>query len=150
MFLHIIESFPLKLSEKEILGSTISIGGEEKKTKINTNFSMPSLENTDRVYIAQGTEDARKWNECLAPSSFALTHVYVFDDNTRIKFYLPKVTENSRIFRTISCIGNLLMSMKTIQRGPRLSTAHNKIFLENEMGQGGHKKLHSRVPSVVS
>jgi hypothetical protein len=83
MFLHNIEEFHLELG-KEIPGSTISIGGDEKKTKILMTFNAAMLEGTQASHIIQGTEDATKFNECLSPSSFALMHKFFFDEDTRI------------------------------------------------------------------
>jgi hypothetical protein len=75
-FLHIMELNSLKLSE-HLPGSTISIGGEEKKAKITNNLEECMLSNGIATHICQGTEDATKWNECLSPGIFALTHIYL-------------------------------------------------------------------------
>lgn len=66
-------------------GSTISIGGEEKKMKITETFSTWSIDGGSAVEHTQGTEDATKWNECLAPVAFVLTHIYFFNNNIRRK-----------------------------------------------------------------
>lgn len=82
MFLKIIEYFHLKLA-KDVKGSTISIGGEEKKMKIAFHLTVKNLATTVAGSVAQGTEDATKWNKCLAPATFALMHTYLFDDEVR-------------------------------------------------------------------
>lgn len=33
--------------------------------------------------MAQGTDDATKWNETLAPEGFTNMHYYMFDDKLR-------------------------------------------------------------------
>uniref|UniRef100_A0AAT9JAH8 RNA-directed RNA polymerase catalytic subunit n=1 Tax=Blattella germanica orthomyxovirus 1 TaxID=3133491 RepID=A0AAT9JAH8_9ORTO len=117
MFLHAIEEFHLKLG-KELEGSTISIGGEEKKAKITSNFLSISLKTRQASHLSQGTEDATKWNECLAPSAFALMHYYMFHPPTRAKLKLGPVKEFGLLFSKIAVMGNFLMSMKQIQLGP--------------------------------
>lgn len=72
MFLKVIEDFHLKMTE--VKGPTISIGGEMKKMKITNHLSIKNLKNNIALASTQGTEDATKWNEALAPSPFALMH----------------------------------------------------------------------------
>lgn len=64
MFLHIVEDFHLELG-KVIEGSTISIGGEEKKIKTISNLNSASLSTTKSPYAMQATQDATKFNECV-------------------------------------------------------------------------------------
>nr|QMP82206.1 polymerase PB1 [Coleopteran orthomyxo-related virus OKIAV185] len=116
MFLHIIEEFHLALSIK-IEGATISIGGEEKKQKIASNMTAATLPSGPASTICQGTEDATKWNECLAPSAFALMHLYLFDSKTRTRNALPQTNEMGKLFSVIAIAGNFLMAMKEIQLG---------------------------------
>nr|QMP82355.1 polymerase PB1 [Dermapteran orthomyxo-related virus OKIAV170] len=115
VYLFFIEEFHLKLS-KILPGSTISIGGEEKKAKISS-----TLNNVGNATIfgegLQGTEDATKWNECLAPSAFAMMHKYFFDKGLRNKLSLQPPSKNGLLFSKIARVGNFLMSMKTIQMG---------------------------------
>lgn len=79
---------------KNLEGSTISIGGEEKKAKITNDFLSSFLINGDiPVHVSQGTEDATKWNECLSPESFALMHRFLFDPTIRAKLNVPARNE---------------------------------------------------------
>lgn len=82
MFLKIMEDSHLEIS-KTLGGSTISIGGEEKKLKIANILTSRDLEGGTAGSVTQGTEDATKWNECLSPAVFALMHLYLFDDQVR-------------------------------------------------------------------
>lgn len=66
MFLYGIEEMHLRLS-KTMRGSTISIGGEEKKMKITLTMQNARLNHQDLVYTLQATQDATKWNKCLSP-----------------------------------------------------------------------------------
>lgn len=97
MYLHIIEDFHLNMG-KTLPGSTISIGGEEKKAKITT--SITSLEtsagNTKRTKC-QATQDATKWNECLSADLFALFHMVIYNDGIREELNIPPCTTNEKI-----------------------------------------------------
>nr|APG77880.1 polymerase PB1 [Hubei earwig virus 1] len=117
MFLTIIEEFHLTLG-KMLPGSTISIGGEEKKAKILTALQQPILPSYDSTVKAQGTEDATKWNECISPEIFNVMHKCFFSDNIRKKEGLPKISENSRIFKRICTVAHFLMSIKRVITGP--------------------------------
>lgn len=66
MFLFIIEDFHLRLS-KRMAGSTIAIGGEEKKQKITLSMHSAILENQEMTKRVQATQDATKWNEMPQP-----------------------------------------------------------------------------------
>lgn len=127
MFLHIIESFHLELG-KVLDGSTISIGGEEKKAKITTNFQIFETSLTGEKWITQGTEDATKWNECLAPACFAAMHHYLFDSACRNHAMVPQATEWGKLFSQIAIAGNFLMSMKRIQLGPGVQIQNTKFY----------------------
>lgn len=67
--------------------------GEEKKMEITQHLLTKNLETRDAGCITQKTEDATKWNECLAPSAFALMHIYLFDDNIIERAIVKKATE---------------------------------------------------------
>lgn len=56
-FLHMIEAFHLELSQ-DLPGSTISIGGEEKKAKITSNMEITTFDTDLATHVSQGTEDA--------------------------------------------------------------------------------------------
>nr|AVR52572.1 PB1 [Photinus pyralis orthomyxo-like virus 2] len=116
MFLRIIEQFHLHLA-KVIPGSTISIGGEEKKAKITNNLANDSLNHEVADTTTQGTEDATKWNECLSPGSFALMHRLLFEDSIRAKLGLPRSNEYGRLFSRVAVTGNFMMAIKSIQIG---------------------------------
>ncbi|CAB3232779.1 unnamed protein product [Arctia plantaginis] len=82
--LKIIEEFHLYMA-KSLPGSTISIGGEEKK-KIMNELQMSSLKEGFRTsYSLQGTEDASKWNECMNPLMFAIVHQCWINDEISLK-----------------------------------------------------------------
>lgn len=115
--LKVIEEFHLRLS-KLVPGSTISIGGEEKKKKIINELQMSSLkEGFATCYSLQATEDATKWNECLNPLLFAMIHNCWFDDNVRISCSLPKVTDDEKAFEKICRMGFYYLSIKRIHLG---------------------------------
>lgn len=116
VFFHAIEEFHLALA-KHMEGSTISIGGEEKKAKIAANLATDQLEEGRSTVSCQGTEDASKWNECLAPSAFAIMHTYFFDDGLRQMLNLPRPNENGKLLSKIMCAGNFIMSVKQVQLG---------------------------------
>lgn len=83
MFLFIIEDFHLRLS-KRMAGSTIAIGGEEKKQKITLSMQSAILENQEMTKRVQATQDATKWNECLSPDIFGMLHKVYFSDEVRL------------------------------------------------------------------
>lgn len=116
-FLHIMEMNSLQLSE-HLPGSTISIGGEEKKAKITNNLEECMLSNGIASHICQGTEDATKWNECLSPGIFALLHYYLYNTETRLKLGLPKPSEYAVLFSKLCLVGHLFQAWKEIQLGP--------------------------------
>nr|QMP82248.1 polymerase PB1 [Phasmatodean orthomyxo-related virus OKIAV172] len=117
MFLYIIEEFHLLLG-REIPGSTISIGGEEKKAKIINNLNESVLPNHGSIIEIQGTEDATKWNECLSPAAFGMMHKIFFDEGIREELDLPAPSENGKLFSMIALSGHFIMAIKRIQMGP--------------------------------
>ncbi|CAH0397660.1 unnamed protein product [Chilo suppressalis] len=116
-FLHIIESFHLELS-KGLMGSTISIGGEEKKAKITSNMEVTALDTELANHVSQGTEDATKWNECLSPAIFYLMHHYMFEPSLRVANLVPLHSRMGILFLSICKYGHLFQSWKRIQIGP--------------------------------
>lgn len=96
MFLHIIESFHLELG-KYLPGSTISIGGDEKRRKMISEMSAGSMGSQTEVSL-QATQDATKWNECLNSSTFAMMHSVLFEDCTRDYLSLPRTSEQGKLF----------------------------------------------------
>lgn len=117
MFLKIIEEFHLHLS-KHLPGSTIAIGGEEKKRKIANELEQSELETrTANPITLQATEDATKWNECLNPLLFSQIHVILFDNNTRKELNLPLITEEEDLLKNLSCACFFFMLIKRIHLG---------------------------------
>lgn len=127
MFLHIIEELHLELA-KHIEGATISMGGDEKKAKISNNLSNASLQFGPATHKCQGTEDATKWKECLAPSLFALIHNFFFDPHIRRRLDVKQPSKFGELFSKISVAGNFLMAMKEIQIGKGLKVYSEKGY----------------------
>lgn len=102
LHLKIIEEFHLRLSNR-IPGSTISIGGEEKKKKIaneldqSTTIEMSAAQS----FSLQATEDATKWNECLNPMLFAIVHYVLFGPSNREKLHLPLPSDEQLVFKKV-------------------------------------------------
>lgn len=57
--------------------------------KIANHLTVRSLAGGTAPFVTHGTEDATKWNECLAPGAFAMMHRYLFDSETRTSLGLP-------------------------------------------------------------
>lgn len=89
-------------------GSTISIGVKQKKAKIAANLATCQC---------QGTGDAPKWNECLAPEASVIMHTYFFDNSLRHKLSLPKSNENGKILSKIMCSGKFVMAIRQVEMG---------------------------------
>nr|AJG39087.1 PB1 [Shayang Spider Virus 3] len=113
MFFEIIERFHLKLGKK-IAGSTISQGGIEKQDKIMSSLSLLARKN----YSVLATEDATKWNECLAPAGFYVMHEVFLNPKYRAA---AKVTMSSEVdpssfemLREILHTGIYLLSKKRV------------------------------------
>lgn len=136
MYLYLIEDFHLKLS-KSLEGSTISIGGEEKKNKITSTLNSAILENSKNNYKVQCTQDATKWNECLSAEVFAMMHLAFFSKETRIEMGLPLPTDAENLLLMICLAGNFYLAVKQIKLGEGVKGSidfhHNKIpwSLEN-------------------
>lgn len=126
MFLYLIEEFHLELG-RYIEGSTISIGGEEKKAKIINNLGKAVLPNQDGVIETQGTEDATKWSECLSPAAFAMMHKTFFDPLIRKELGLPLPSEYAVLFMEMSLSAHFIMAIKRIALGPG-PLANNGVF----------------------
>lgn len=115
MFFKIIEQFHLDLS-KDLQGSTISIGGEEKKRKIVTNLSSATTLAPTKIK-KQATQDATKWNECLSPECFLMMHRTFFDESVRIELNLPKPTDMETLFLRMCEASHLILANKRITFG---------------------------------
>ncbi|AFN73049.1 polymerase PB1 [Tyulek (Tjuloc) virus] len=114
MFLWIVEELHLELGkQEEMSSSTISIGGEEKRAKIISTLDGLSL----NEFNIQATEDATKWNECLAPENFCLMHEIWWSHSVREELGLPAPSENSEVMRQIFQQAFYLLSNKRIYLG---------------------------------
>lgn len=105
MFLHIVEEFHLTLS-KSIQGSTIVLGGEEKKRKIFTSLQSASLQHMEFKYRLQATQDATKWNECKSPELFTMLHSTYFHHETRQDLGLPMPNPFEQVFQQMCLTGH--------------------------------------------
>jgi len=115
MFFEIIERFHLTLG-KTISGSTISIGGIEKQTKIMNGLNSVPVQQ----FSILATEDATKWNECLSPAGFAIMHYCFFDYEFRKKNRLltKEISESQmNLMNEIFLTGIYLLSLKRIFLG---------------------------------
>uniref|UniRef100_A0A8D8ZDC7 RNA-directed RNA polymerase catalytic subunit n=2 Tax=Cacopsylla melanoneura TaxID=428564 RepID=A0A8D8ZDC7_9HEMI len=127
MYLYIIEEFHLKLG-KRIAGSTISIGGEEKKRKITTELCNEEARSAGiRNLMCQSTQDATKWNECLSSDLFALFHMVLFRDSVRDHIGIHRTTDFEQIFLEICLHGHHLLAIKKISLGesPIMESEHH-------------------------
>lgn len=128
MLLYIVEEFHLSLG-KVVPGSTISIGGEEKKMKINQELFATSTKQTDtREFNLQATEDATKWNECLNPVMFGLVHNVFFDDQIRDELHISKVSDEQRLFGKICALTFSIMAIKRINLGHGVIVHNEKEY----------------------
>lgn len=134
--------FHLELS-KQIPGSTISIGGEEKKAKILNNLNNRSLNTGIAKVVTQVTEDATKWNECMSPGAFATMHIYFFDKHTRIRLGLNKVSEYGVLFSKIAVLCNLFQVWKEIQIGPGVLVSNCDSFSRIQWTDDDMDKMNS-------
>lgn len=132
MFLYIIEDFHLRLSER-MAGSTIAIGGEEKKQKITLSTQSAILENQEMTKRVQATQDATKWNECLSPDIFGMLHKVYFNDEVRLSMNLNPINEQERCMYNVCMAGHFLLACKmiTLGEGPLLES--DKTF-NNQTG----------------
>ncbi|CAI6356485.1 unnamed protein product [Macrosiphum euphorbiae] len=95
MLLYYIEEFHLKLGKR--VEGPISIDGEEKKAKIIATMNV--VDNFPEGVCLQATEDATKWNECIAPEAFASMHEGIFSDENRVRLNLPPVSDELKSSR---------------------------------------------------
>lgn len=116
MFLMIVEEFHLQLS-KLMEGSTIGIGGEEKKKRISVNLQRARLNNPSMIGSAQATEDATKWNECLSADIFALLHLTWFNHDVRRKLDKPVTSNHEATLLKVCLSAHFLLAIKRITLG---------------------------------
>lgn len=103
----------------------ISIG--EKRRKMISEMSAGTMGYQNEISL-QATQDATKWNECLNPSTFAMMHWYLFDDQIRDQLSLPRASEQGKLFSQIACAGNLLMAIKMITLGEGVLVSNEKEY----------------------
>lgn len=115
MFFKIIEQFHLDMS-KLLPGSTISIGGEEKKSKIISNLAAATIVSGEKMKL-QATQAATKWNECLSPECFAMMHMTFFSDYVRRELKLPNTSDMERLFLKICLSSHWILANKRITLG---------------------------------
>lgn len=156
MHLRVVEEFHLRLAKK-INGSTISIGGEEKKKKIMAELQLSSLkENIDNACSLQATEDATKWNECLNPLLFEIVHKCWLNDGVREQCTLPAVTDEETVFSKICTMTFYYMLIKRIHLGvgflfeneyfyTRIPWHKTKNEMLNEYNREWFKKLEGKI-----
>lgn len=116
MFLKIIEDFHLELG-KVLAGSTISIGGEEKKKKIIANTDADNTSISNIHMVIQATQDATKFNECLTADVFTMMHRTFFDDEVRNELNLTPVTAEEKLFLKIATASHWILTNKKIMLG---------------------------------
>ena len=117
-FLHLVEYFHLALA-KQVEGNTISIGGDEKKRKIQTELKtsfLISMSNTN-VITMQATEDATKWNECLNALLFCLVHEVFFGNDSFHGDWLASIGNMLEVIRRVFRYSFLLIAAKRISLG---------------------------------
>nr|AJG39089.1 PB1 [Wuhan Louse Fly Virus 3] len=115
-FLYIVEDFHLRLG-KRIKGSTISIGGDEKKMKIIETMNSAAVDPISERTL-QATQDATKWNECLSAGGFGMMSKTFFDDE--IRTFGDEMNENEKLFGKICEASHFLLSLKRIILGDGL------------------------------
>nr|AJG39091.1 PB1 [Wuhan Mosquito Virus 3] len=115
---HIIEDLHLSLG-KLIQGSTISIGGELKKAKIQQTMDS-CVPNQANKFVLQGTQDATKWNECLSASGFGLFSSILFNDEVREELRLEPMSYDEKLMGAICEASHFVLAIKMITLGEGL------------------------------
>nr|QKK82920.1 PB1 [Uumaja virus] len=116
MHLYVIEKLHLFLC-RGVQGSVVGIGGDEKKNKIIKELDSITAFQGEEAYIIQATEDASKWNECLAPENFALFHDVIMDNKVRQELEIPLLSKEMGELRHIFAHTFYLLSKKRIWMG---------------------------------
>lgn len=98
-------------------GSTIGIGGEEKKKRIGVRLQRARLNNQSMIGGAQATEDATKWNECLSADIFALLHLTWFNHDVRRKLDKPAASNHEATLLKVCLSAHFLLPIKRITLG---------------------------------
>lgn len=117
-FLSIIEEVHGRLG-KLVEGSTISIGGEEKKNKIISTVES-LLADAEKLIRKQGTEDATKWNETLSAALFGMIQKTFLDPQSRRSIGLPPPTKFEEVYHDLAMSSHFILSIKRVTLGPGL------------------------------
>nr|QIJ70032.1 PB1 [Splett orthomyxo-like virus] len=144
----IIEDFHLKLG-KRIKGSTISIGGDEKKMKIINTMNSANID-AESIRTLQATQDATKWNECLSAGGFGMMSKTLFDNQVRKEMNLPEVTSNERLFNEICMAGHFFLSIKRIWLGNGLQGCSESFHGEIPICKENFEKFNEKTKMWVS
>nr|UQS95353.1 MAG: PB1 [Byreska virus] len=129
-FLKIIEDVHLELG-KLIDGSTISIGGEEKKVKIIDTINSIATDE-ERLITKQGTEDATKWNETLSAALFCMIQKTFFDEQVRKNMGIRPCSDLEKLYARTCEISHFLLAIKRVTLGEGL--------------QGKTENFHGSIP----
>lgn len=127
MFLYAIEEFHLRLS-KLMMGSTIGVGGEEKKKRISLSMQTAMVNHPDMTDRVQSTQDAQKWNECLSADLFCLLHETYSNATLREVMEMDPSTEVEKTFLNICRSGHFLLACKMITLGEGPICYNDKVF----------------------
>lgn len=142
MFLKIIEDFHLLLG-KRLPGSTISIGGEEKKITANTNQDNTSMSN--KHFVIQATQDATKFNECMSPDVMLMMHRVFFDPEIREEMKLPEPTVEEELFLLIASSSHWILTTKKILLGEGIMGYTDKYYNRIPWEAKNVKQLYQRM-----
>nr|AJG39090.1 PB1 [Wuhan Louse Fly Virus 4] len=137
-FLYIVEDFHLKLG-KRIKGSTISIGGDEKKMKIIETMNSAAVDPIAERTL-QATQDATKWNECLSAGGFGMMSKTLFCDEVRD--IDDKMNENEKLFGEICEASHFFLSLKRIILGEGLQGKADGIHGKMEYNEENLPKFN--------
>jgi len=147
----VTETFHLKLG-KRVEGSTISIGGEEKKAKIVQTMNSAGFAQMSS-YSLQATEDATKWNECLHSQSFGMMTESFFNEDVRYEVGLPTLTPEVKLLHALMMMGHFILGIKRITigegvigYGPRI---HGNISYSEKNLHKFNKRFREQMEWVV-
>lgn len=154
-FLSIIEEVHGRWG-KVIEGSTISIGGEEKKNKIITTVESLAAD-AGRLIRKQGTEDATKWNETLSAALFGMIQRTFLDPEVRTKLNLNPPTDYERMYMELSMSSHFLLAVKRVTLGHGLQGTsrffHGEITFSREslgkMNEGTRAWVEEALPLMT-
>lgn len=126
MFLYAIEEFHLRLS-KLMVGSTIGVGGEEKKKRISLSMQTAMVNHPDMA-DHQSTQDAQKRNDSLSADLFCMLHETYFNSTLREVQEIEPTTEVEKTFLNICRSGHFLLACKMITLGEGPICYNERVF----------------------